>query len=53
MTESVILPNGVSVSVEQTVPVSVNPDRDLHGPAVVRAGNGDILLSHQDSDQHR
>ena len=53
MTESVILPNGVSVSVEQTVPVSVNPDRDLHGPAGVRAGNGDILLSHQDSDQHR
>ena len=52
MTEAVILANGVSLSMELGIPVHVDPDRDLHGPAVVRAANGDLLLSHQDSDRH-
>ena len=45
--------NGQSIfRIEQTVSVNVNPDRDLHGPSVVRASNGDLLLCHQDSEQH-
>jgi len=41
-----------SVAIVDRVDVNVNPKRDLHGPCVVRAANGDILLCHQDSDQH-
>ncbi|MAV34531.1 MAG: hypothetical protein CMJ59_03650 [Planctomycetaceae bacterium] len=49
---SVTLDNGLVVSVRQTVPVNINPKRDLHGPCVIRAANGELLLSHQDSDKH-
>jgi hypothetical protein len=51
--DAVILPNGLKVRVGKRVNVYVNPNRDLHGPCVVRAGNGDLLLCHQDSNQHR
>lgn len=44
--------NGMTVSIVDRVNVYVNPARDLHGPRVVRAGNGDLLLSHQDSLEH-
>lgn len=40
------------VRVVDRVEVYVNPERDLHGPCVVRAANGDLLLSHQDSEEH-
>lgn len=46
------LTNGYVVRVLKKIEVHVNPDRDFHGPAVVRAANGDLLLFHQDSDQH-
>ncbi len=38
--------------VSERVSVNVDSSRDLHGPCVVRAINGDLLLCHQDSDQH-
>jgi hypothetical protein len=34
------------------VHVYVDPQRDLHGPAVVRTACGDLLLCHQDSQRH-
>jgi len=40
------------IRIKKRIPVNINPERDLHGPCVVRAGNGDLLLSHQDSEQH-
>ena len=49
---AVRLDSGTVVRVVQKVPVNVNPQRDLHGPCVVRAANGDLLLCHQDSDRH-
>ena len=47
-TTMVTLGSGLSVRVERKVVVSANPERDLHGPSVVRAANGDILLVHQE-----
>ena len=41
-----------TVGIVKRITVSADPERDLHGPAVVRAGNGDLLLSHQDSITH-
>jgi hypothetical protein len=41
------------IRIAERVHVYVNPQRDLHGPAVVRTGSGDLLLCHQDSQQHR
>lgn len=32
--------------------IYASPQRDLHGPSCIRAQNGDILLCHQDSQQH-
>lgn len=49
---SVTLDNGLVVSVDRIAMVNVNPKRDLHGPSVIRAANGDLLLSHQDSAKH-
>lgn len=46
------LKDGTRVRVLKRVVVNINSRRDLHGPCVVRAGNGDLLLSHQDSDKH-
>ena len=40
------------VRVVKKVHVNVNPERDLHGPCVVRAGNNDLLLCHRDSLEH-
>lgn len=42
----------MKVEIVDRVEVYVNPGRDLHGPCVVRAGNGDLLLCHQDSEEH-
>ena len=47
-----ISPSEVRVKIVERVNVYVNPKRDLHGPCVVRTANGDLLLCHQDSDQH-
>ena len=47
-----LLPNGLSIRIAARVNVNVDPTRDLHGPCVVRAANGDLLLSHQDSNRH-
>ena len=47
-----ILPNKVRVAIVERVNVYVEPKRDLHGPCVVRAASGDLLLCHQDSDEH-
>jgi len=44
--------SGATPRVVQRVRVNVNPQRDLHGPCVVRAGNGDLLLCHRDSLEH-
>ncbi|MBD3670726.1 MAG: exo-alpha-sialidase [Gammaproteobacteria bacterium] len=41
-----------TLSIEARDIVYANPERDLHGPSVVRAGNGDLILHHQDSAQH-
>jgi hypothetical protein len=49
---SVRLDNGSIVRIVKKAPIVVNPARDLHGPCVVRAANGDLLLCHQDSLQH-
>ena len=51
-TTAVELDNGTTVGVAERVAVNVNPKRDLHGPCVIRAANGDLLLSHQDSNEH-
>jgi len=48
----ILLPNGDTVRVLAKSEVHVNPERDFHGPALVRAANGDILLFHQNSQQH-
>jgi len=48
----VLLPNGLRVRVIERVDVHVDPGRDLHGPCVVRAANGDLLLCHQDANHH-
>ncbi len=42
----------MSIEIINRVCVNVNPGRDLHGPCVIRATNGDLLLCHQDSEQH-
>ena len=42
----------LSIEIENKFVVAANPQRDLHGPCVVRAANGDLLLCHQDSEQH-
>ena len=34
----------LTVQIVDRVDVNVNPDRDLHGPCVIRAGNNDLLL---------
>jgi len=44
--------NELSIEIEKRIVVAENPERDLHGPAVVRAANGELLLCHQDSQQH-
>jgi hypothetical protein len=49
---AVELGNGTIIRVAKRVAVNVDPDRDLHGPCVIRAANGDLLLSHQDSNKH-
>lgn len=41
--------NGTTIGIVRRITVNASPERDLHGPAVVRAANGDLLLSHQDS----
>ena len=41
-----------SIEIIDRVDIYVNPNRDLHGPCAVRAANGDLLLCHQDSNQH-
>jgi succinate dehydrogenase flavin-adding protein (antitoxin of CptAB toxin-antitoxin module) len=51
--DSVDLPNGYTVQAVKRVEVAVNPERNFHGPSVVRATNGDLLLTHQDSLEHR
>ena len=43
----------MSVKIVDRVEVNVDLNRDLHGPCAVRAANGDLLLCHQDSNQHR
>lgn len=48
----VMLPNGMTVAVEKRITVALNPKRDFHGPCVVKAPNGDLLLSHKDSEVH-
>ena len=53
MSEEVQLSNGTRVRIGERVFVNVNPERDLHGPSVVRAANGDLLVCHQDSNAHR
>ena len=45
-------PERLKARIVNRVEVCVNPQRDLHGPCVVRAGNGDLLLCHQDAEQH-
>lgn len=50
--DSVDLPNGYTVEVVKRVEVAVNPERNFHGPSVVRGPNGDLLLTHQDSLLH-
>ena len=47
------LENGTGVRRGRRVDINVDPHRDLHGPCAVRAANDDLLLSHQDSDEHR
>ena len=42
----------MNVKVVNRLDVYVNSERDLHGPCVVRAANGDLLLCHQDSEEH-
>ncbi len=49
--ESIEIEGAVDRIVERII-VNADPKRDPHGPCVVRAANSDILLSHQDSDQH-
>jgi hypothetical protein len=46
------LDNSTVVRVVKRVPVNINAKRDLHGPCVIRAANGDLLLCHQDSKAH-
>ena len=50
--DSIFLPNGDQIKVSQRLEVRIDPQRDLHGPCVARAPNGDLLLSHQDSLVH-
>jgi hypothetical protein len=42
----------MKVEIVGRVEVYLNPGRDLHGPCVVRTGNGDLLLCHQGSEEH-
>jgi len=49
---NVQLDDGTTVRIVKAVSVVVSPECDLHGPCVVRAANGDLLLCHQDSNQH-
>ena len=46
------LAEGRRVRIVERVYVRVDPSRDLHGPCVARAANGDLLLCHQDANQH-
>ncbi len=50
---SVQLPNSTVVRIAKRIEVNIDPQRDLHGPCVIRAASGDLLLCHQDSNQHR
>lgn len=50
---SVCLDNSTIVRMVKQIEVNIDPQRDLHGPCVIRAANGDLLLSHQDSNKHR
>ena len=50
---AVALADGSSVGIAERIEVYVNPERDLHGPCVGRAANGDLLLCHQDSLVHQ
>ncbi len=49
---SVTLANGYKISVRRRVEVAVDPTRNFHGPSVVRASNGELILTHQDSIHH-
>ena len=52
-TKSVRLPNSTVVRIAKRIEVNVDPERDLHGPCVIRTGSDDLLLCHQDSNKHR
>lgn len=40
------------IRIVDRIEIAVDPARDLHGPCVIRAANGDLLLCHQDSVEH-
>jgi hypothetical protein len=44
--------SGLKMIIGKRINVHVNPNRDLHGPCVVRTAGGDLLLCHQNSNQH-
>lgn len=46
------LPDRTRLRLERRAVVHADPERDLHGPCVVRTASGDLLLSHQDSQAH-
>lgn len=48
----VTLANGDTFTLTKKIAVNVDLQRDFHGPSVVRAANGDLLLFHQDSLEH-
>ena len=52
-TKSVRLPNSTVVRIAKRIEVNVDPERDLHGPCVIRTGSDNLLLCHQDSNKHR
>ncbi len=49
---SVTLGDGLHVRIVDRVVVRVDATRELHGPTVTRTATGDLLLCHQDPDQH-
>ena len=42
----------MQVEIANRVIVYADSERDLHGPCVTKAANGDLLLCHQDSETH-
>lgn len=42
----------LTIEIQNKLVIAANPQRDLHGPAVVRTHRGELLLCHQDSQQH-